>query len=167
MAPEQASWACLFDTCQAALLLLARQYTGCCAEAEDVVQEAFLRVIRGSQQPLDDPKPYMFAVVRNTAIDFAKRADRRKRREAGVAQNSDAEQMFKCPLEMEERRAAIEAALQGLPEDQRVVIALKVWSDLTSPQIAVALDTNERTVASRYQYAIAKLRKLLEGMAVE
>jgi len=109
----------------------------------------------------------MFAVVRNTAIDFAKRADRRKRREAGVAQNSDAEQMFKCPLEMEERRAAIEAALQGLPEDQRVVIALKVWSDLTSPQIAVALDTNERTVASRYQYAIAKLRKLLEGMAVE
>ena len=167
MAPEQALWASLFDTCQAALLLLARQYTGCCAEAEDVVQEAFLRVIRGSQQPLDDPKAYMFAAVRNTAIDFVKREDRRNRREAVVAQHSDAEQMFQCPLEMEERRAAIEAALQGLPKDQREVIVLKVWSELTSPQIAVALKTNERTVASRYQYAIAKLRKLLDGMEDE
>lgn len=106
MSATHAVWAGLFEECQAALLLFARQYTRCVADAEEVVQEAFLHVIRSSQQQPNDPKAYIFAAVRNTAIDFAKSEDRRKRRETFIAQNSDAEQMFQCPLELDERRAA-------------------------------------------------------------
>ena len=156
VAPEQTWWASLFEMCQAALLLLARQYTRCHADAEEVVQEAILRVIRGSQQPPADPKAYLFAAVRNTALDFVKRENRRKNHEAKAAQNPNAEQMFECPLQRHERRAALEAALQALPEDQREVVILKVWGDLTFPQIAQALDTNENTAASRYSLNASK-----------
>jgi RNA polymerase sigma-70 factor (ECF subfamily) len=63
--------------------------------------------------------------------------------------------------ERDERRAAVEAALAHLPEDQRTVLVLKVWGGLTFPQIADALSIPANTAASRYRYALDKLRTLL------
>jgi RNA polymerase sigma-70 factor (ECF subfamily) len=60
-----------------------------------------------------------------------------------------------------ERRAAIEAALGRLPEAQREVLVLKIWGGLSFPQIAAALDIPANTAASRYRYALTKLREQL------
>jgi RNA polymerase sigma-70 factor (ECF subfamily) len=48
-----------------------------------------------------------------------------------------------------------------LPAEQREVLLLHVWGDLTFREIAEILDLPANTVASRYRYALAKLRRVL------
>ena len=74
--------------------------------------------------------------------------------------------LFECPAEESERQAAIAAALSELPEEQREVIVMKIWGGLTFPQIASALNQSVNTVASRYRYALEKLRERLVVEAI-
>ena len=64
-------------------------------------------------------------------------------------------------LEYDERRRAIEAALRSLPEVQATVLVMKIWGGLTFPQIASVLNIPANTAASRYRYALDKLREQL------
>jgi RNA polymerase sigma-70 factor, ECF subfamily len=62
---------------------------------------------------------------------------------------------------LEERRQAVEAALQRLPEAQREVLVLRIWGELSFPQVAETLSISANTAASRYRYALSKLRESL------
>jgi RNA polymerase sigma-70 factor (ECF subfamily) len=63
------------------------------------------------------------------------------------------------------RRQAVEEALTHLPPDQREILVLKIWSDLTFAQIAGVLGINPNTAASRYRYALSRLESLLSQEA--
>src|SRR5439155_25762997 len=76
MSPHEV--ACLIDRHAAPLVLFARQW---CAAPEDVVQDAFLKLV-SLRQPPRQPVPWLYQVVRNGAIDAARVARRRQRREA-------------------------------------------------------------------------------------
>ena len=142
-----------------ALLLLARQYLPARGDAEDVVQEAFVRFWRARDRA-QDRTAYLFGCVRTTALEWTRGRRRRVRREEAVAR-AEAEPLFETPVEQDERRAAIELALRSLPAEQRDVIVLKLWAGLTFSQISVALAISANTAASRYRYALAKLREQL------
>src|ERR1700679_552448 len=71
----------LIDAHAAPLVLYARQW---CEAAEDVVQEAFLKLVRQRRQPVD-VAAWLYRVVRNGAIDAGKMARRRQRRELAAA----------------------------------------------------------------------------------
>jgi RNA polymerase sigma factor (sigma-70 family) len=142
-----------------ALVLLARQWVPTQADAEDVVQEAFVRCWR-SRQRVEDPAAYLFACVRHYALDWQRGQNRRQRRESLVAR-SEVEPLFTARIEQEERRLAVENALASLPQDQAEVLVMKIWGGLTLGQIAGALQTSVNTIASRYRYALAKLRERL------
>jgi RNA polymerase sigma-70 factor (ECF subfamily) len=145
-----------------ALVLFARQWAMSRADAEDVVQEGFVRFWR-SRHRANDAAAYLFACVRGCALDWARSGQRRTRRETEIAlrEGSPESHLLACPVERDERRAAIEAALARLPEPQREVLVMKVWGGLTFPQIGAALGVSPDTAASRYRYAIAKLREQL------
>lgn len=141
----------------AALLFVARQWVSAKSDAEDVVQEAFIRFWRARPR-VADPVAFLFACVRNCALDWQRERSRQVRREESVAR-SEREPLFAGPLEQDERRAVIEAGLRRLPEQQREVLAMKIWGGLSFPQIAEALEISANTAASRYRYALAKLRE--------
>jgi RNA polymerase sigma-70 factor (ECF subfamily) len=143
----------------AALMLLARQWASTQADAEDVVQEAFVRFWR-SRERVAEPVAYLYASVKHCALDAHKRRQRRLGREAATAR-PEAEPLFAGPLEESERQAAIEAALRELPSEQAEVLVMRIWGELSFPQIAAALDAPVNTVSSRYRYALAKLREVL------
>ena len=154
------------------MLLLARQWVPTRADAEDVVQEAFLRFWRARRNentpaaaPLADPVAYLYACVKHAAMDYQRGGRRRSRREDVVAgaraETTEGEPALTAPLEQEERRQAVEAALARLPEPQREVLVMKVWAGLSFPQIAAALAVPADTAASRYRYALARLREQL------
>jgi RNA polymerase sigma-70 factor (ECF subfamily) len=143
-----------------ALVLFAAGWTDCRADAEDAVQEAFVRFWRARQRAAE-PLPYLYACVKRAALERLRGEGRRKRRELAAAMPESGGPWFADPVEGEERRAAIEAALAGLPENQREVLVLKVWGDLTFSEIAPAIDVSPNTVASRYRYALARLREQL------
>jgi DNA-directed RNA polymerase specialized sigma24 family protein len=63
-------------------------------------------------------------------------------------------------------RDAVAAAMVTLPEEQRAVVHLKLWENLSFSEIGHALDLSPNTVASRYRYALDKLEHCLCAGAV-
>lgn len=161
------AWAAWLNEHGPALVLFARQWVGGRADAEDVVQEGFVRFWR-SRWKAADPAAYIYACVKHCAFEWLRSRSRRTRREAASARpNVDSDGgLLSAPSERDERRKAIEFALRKLPEDQREVLVLKIWGGLTFPQIAAALAIPANTAASRYRYALAKLREQLTEEAV-
>jgi len=149
------------------LLLFARQQTRSQADAEDVLQEAIVRLWRtaGSQPDFPPPSlPLAYTSIRHTAIDLARRNTRRTKREQKseyvVDEASESSDWFgTAPLEEKERNSAIAEAIEQLPQKFKEVLTLKIWSDLTFAQIADTLNIPMNTAASRYRYALEALRK--------
>jgi RNA polymerase sigma-70 factor (ECF subfamily) len=164
MAESPDEWAVWLDRHGPALVLLARQWVAPRADAEDVVQDAFVRFWR-SRHRAADPAAYLYACVKRSALDWQRGRARRARREAAAAR-PEGEPLFDGPAEQAERRAAIAAALGALPADQREVLVMKVWGGLSFPQIADALGVPANTAASRYRYALARLREQLAEESV-
>jgi RNA polymerase sigma-70 factor, ECF subfamily len=154
---EDATWREWLRRHEAALLLLARQYVTTTAEAQDAVQDGFVRFWKARRRAADQTG-YLFACVRTAALDLRRSRVSRRKREGAVAQ----EAVLFAPRDQDDRRRTTEMALSQLPEDQREVVVMKIWSDLTFAQIAAALDISPNTAASRYRYAMAHLHKLLQ-----
>jgi RNA polymerase sigma-70 factor (ECF subfamily) len=149
MSPQE--FARLVDSQAAALVLYARQW---CAVPEDVVQEAFLALVR-QRQPPRDAVAWLYKVVRNGAIDAAKMARRRHKRESAVARP---ERWFVEPA-MDGMDAAVAvAALERLPAEQREVIVARHWGGLAFEQIAAAAGCSASTAFRRYTAGIDALR---------
>lgn len=156
MRRDQDDWPAWLTRHGPALVLFARQWTPGPADAEDVVQEAFVRFWR-SRGEARDATAYLYACVKRCAIDWTRSTRRRVRREERAGR-AERETLLACPVEHDERRALIEVALRELPDAQREVVVLKIWGGLTFVQIGEALGIPHDTAASRYRYAITKLR---------
>jgi RNA polymerase sigma-70 factor (ECF subfamily) len=159
MAGEGDHWTVWLDRHLAALILLARQWVGSHVDAEDVVQEAFIRFWR-CRERVADPAAYCFSCVKHVALDWQRKRSRQSRREAAAAR-SEVETWFTGSLEQSERRISLEAALRALPECQREVLVMRIWGGLSFPQIGAALYISAETAKSRCRYALARLRQQL------
>jgi RNA polymerase sigma-70 factor (ECF subfamily) len=160
--PNDESWKDWFERYGPKLLLCARYWTRSLADAEDVVQEAFVRFWRHQRQLGGAPQALLFTSVRRAAIDLARRNARRGAREERAEGGQEwTEPVFETLLEGDDRRQAIEAALRRLPAEQREVLTLKIWGELTFGQIADQLGISPNTAASRYRYALGALREAL------
>src|SRR5437899_9485753 len=73
-------WRICFSQLAPGLLLFARQWVHSAADAEDVVQEAFVKFWRRNHNI--DNRPLLYATVRSTALDLLRRNTRRARRES-------------------------------------------------------------------------------------
>lgn len=155
---HHAAWQTWLQRYGSRLLLCARQWTRSRADAEDVVQEAFVRYWRHQRTLPGDPMALMVTSVRRAALDLARREGRRTVRDGLAGQAEDPVCAFECTLDGQERRAAVEEAVARLPPEQREVLVLKIWGELTFEQIAASLELSPNTVASRYRYALNSLR---------
>jgi RNA polymerase sigma-70 factor (ECF subfamily) len=144
----------LIDAHAAPLVLYARQW---CDAPEDVVQEAFLKLVRLGQPP-DDAVAWLYRVVRNGALDAARKARRRQRREAAAAR--PVRWFVEPAVEGLDAESAV-AALQRLPPEQREVIVARHWGGLSFEQIAAVAGCSASTAFRRYGAGVEELRKQL------
>ncbi len=144
----------LLDSHGPPLILYARQW---CVAPEDVVQEAFLKLV-ALRQPPRAVVPWLYRVVRNAALDAGKAARRRQRRESAVARPI---RWFVEPeVEGLDASSAV-AALQRLPDEEREVIVARLWGGLSFEQIAEVTGCSASTAFRRYSAGLASLRKEL------
>jgi RNA polymerase sigma-70 factor (ECF subfamily) len=177
------NWKNCFSQLAPGLLLFARQWARSAADAEDIVQEAFVRLWKrkqridngaggsratwtGKPERVDERgsesinRALLYATVRSIALDFLRRDSRRARRESAAV--SETEQSVQPMFEIEdETQRALVTGLDLLPNEQREVLVMKIWNELTFAEIASALEISQNTAASRYRYAIAALKKNL------
>jgi RNA polymerase sigma-70 factor (ECF subfamily) len=159
---ENESWENWFRRHGPKLLLCARQWTVSMADAEDVVQEAFIRFWRRQRGLSGEPLALLLTSVRRAGLDIARRRVRREAREkSAMAEDSGPNPLFEPLPDGDDRRIAIESALGRLAPEQREVLALKIWGELTFAEIAGQLGIPPNTAASRYRYALAALRREL------
>jgi RNA polymerase sigma factor (sigma-70 family) len=135
-----------------ALLLFAQAVTGERGRAQDAVHQVFLKLLeKGSLNQVGDKKAYLFACVRNAALNEGKLRNRNAPLDPDAA-------WFGPPDRDYAGEQNLRRALQALPDDQRQVMVLHVWGEMTFSQISDLLNLSSNTVASRYRYALAKLR---------
>ncbi|HEV3410492.1 MAG TPA: sigma-70 family RNA polymerase sigma factor [Chthoniobacterales bacterium] len=149
-------WKTCFAEAAPGLVLFARQFVRSAADAEDIVQDAFVKFWR-KQHPIGN-RALLFATVRSTALDLLRRDTRRARREAGAM--ADAEHATAPEFDTgTDSQQALAAAIERLPAEQREVLVMKIWNELTFADIASVLGISQNTAASRYRYALAALKK--------
>jgi RNA polymerase sigma factor (sigma-70 family) len=145
----------LVDEHAAALILYARQW---CACAEDVVQEAFLKLV--AQRPLPARVlPWLYRVVRNAAISAGRAERRRRHYEAAAAARALAWFAAAEPTALDV--AAATQALQALPLEQREIIVAHLWGGLTFEQIAEVTGCSSSTAHRGYIAGLTALRERL------
>ncbi len=134
-------------------------------EAEDLAQEAFLRLWRDcSKVPFDKAKGFLFTVAGNLFLDEKKHGQvvlRFQRQAPG--NESDAENPHYL-LEASELQDRLEKALARLPDGQRTVFLMNRMDKMTYPEIAESLDLSVKAVEKRMSKALAELRLILKGI---
>ena len=138
-------------------------------DAEDLVQETYLRAIRAMGRLRDDSnvKGWMFTILRNIWLNEVRQ--RRKAPERVDVQADERisnliDEDIESPLDAyvgELERQNVRAALQQLPDEAREVILLREWEELSYQEIATILNCPVGTVMSRLSRARSKLRNLL------
>lgn len=140
----------------AALLLFATAITGERSRAQDAIHQVFLKLLEDEKlHQVSDVKAYLFACVRNTALNDARVRGR------NVALADEELAWFEPPSRDYAEEASLRRALAELPDDQREVTVLHVWGEFTFIQIADLLSISANTAASRYRYALARLREVM------
>jgi RNA polymerase sigma-70 factor, ECF subfamily len=145
--------------------------TGDRARAEDLLQEAWLKVVGAA--PRWEPRArfttWLYTIARHLALDEARRVAHRR----PAASPPDAAPELAAPDPGPDRAAAsaflrpkLEAALRSLPEEQREVFLLREYAGLPFQEIARVTGAPENTVKSRMRYALEGLRRALEAMGV-
>jgi RNA polymerase sigma-70 factor (ECF subfamily) len=149
-------WKVCFSELAPGLVLFARQFVRQLPDAEDIVQDAFVRFWR--KEHSIDNRGLLYATVRSVALDLLRRDARRARREANAS--LEMEQTTAPQFDFDDgSQQELAAAVDLLPVEQREVLVMKIWNELTFAEIGQALGISQNTAASRYRYALAALKK--------
>lgn len=147
----------LVEGLHAPLILYARQWLE--NEAEDIVQEAFLKLLR-QKESVDNPAAWLFRVVRNEAIS-------RLRRRSLIGRYAETLRTEQKPwfearadqsLEIEE----VTEKLAAMPMELREVLVSKLWGGLSFQEIGELTETSQSTAHRRYQEALSYLKSQLK-----
>jgi RNA polymerase sigma-70 factor (ECF subfamily) len=118
--------------------------------AEDVVHQVFERLLRGDIELDGEPQPYLYRAVRNASLN----ALRSRSREVELP-----EDWLEGPAGLQETAIELQSVLRDLPQEQREIIVLRLWGEMSFEEAARALGISPNTAASRYRYGLAKLKE--------
>jgi RNA polymerase sigma factor (sigma-70 family) len=148
--------------------------------ADEIAQDSWaaLHAARARYQPEAAFRTYLYQIARNRLIDLVRQKEAQLAGDldpagddgalfahlAETAQDSDTPD---AELERKRRIAALRAAIQSLPAEQKEALVLHQFSDMSLEDIAAVTAVPAETVKSRLRYAMKKLRTQLQGVAAE
>lgn len=137
---------------------------GDAAQAEDIMQEAFLR-LWNDRAKIDGSKVkgFLFTVANNLFLDSTRRQKVALKYQQAPKREMD-EESPQHVLEQKEFRKRLQDAIDALPEGQREVFLLNRIDKLTYNEIAERLGVSVKAVEKRMGKALAKMRKLVKNI---
>lgn len=161
---------------QRPLYNFALRQVGVASTAEDIVQDAFVRIVQGAAGFQEHARftTWAYTITRNLCIDHLRRRAHRRHASLDAASGPGSD-----PAPLGERvpasapgadraaigrelQARIAAAVEALPDDQREVFLLRQVGELPFKEIAAVVGVPENTVKSRMRYALERLQAALE-----
>lgn len=135
------------------------------SEAQDLVQEVFLRLARlDGVSELREPARYLFAVARSALNDKYRRERVRQRESHQVFEDSEHPSSVyspECVMEGREAMQLIHATLTGLPERTRDAFVLRVFEDMRMADVAKALGVSQRSAEKHCARALGRVAMAL------
>jgi RNA polymerase sigma-70 factor, ECF subfamily len=140
---------------------LAWRVLGDAAEAEDVVQDAFLKIYKAASRyrPTARFRTYLYAVITRLCLDRSQK--KRPEYTADLPDVPDAGRGPETLLITSELTEAVRRCLEGLPTNQRIAISLRHDDAMTYEEIAEVLQVSSKAVDSLLQRARSALRECL------
>ena len=140
------------------LFRFAYMRVGSRADAEDIVQDVFLKLFRSSENlsSVRNVKHYLIRSISNACKDF-----HRSKQDILPLETAEREMVSDDDLKMYEEYLRITALACTLPPEQREVLYMKCIDGLKFREIADILELPEATIKSRYRYAIQAIQKQL------
>lgn len=157
---DPSAFAELYDDCADRLHRYLSARLGSRADADDVLQETFVRLAR-SREALADVEnlvAYAFAIARNESIRWIGRRGREGRMRETLPERAAAEPVGGDPSLGIETAEWVAASMARLGPELREVVELKVFAGLTFLEIAEVTGRPQGTVATRYRTALEALR---------
>lgn len=150
----------LFETYADKLFLYAMSLLKIQEEAEEAVQNLFLKLVKNPELTINvkNLKTYFFSAIKNESISIIN-----KRKNNLSLDENKSEGLFLPASGNNCEEILLRDALEILPAEQKEVLILKIYDNLSFKEIGKVLDIPLNTAASRYRYAIDSLRKKLEG----
>jgi RNA polymerase sigma factor (sigma-70 family) len=149
--PSRDEFVVFYEQRYAATVRLAGFLSGDRAAAEDLTQEAFLR-LRPEFSRIDNPAAYLRTTLVNLCHNHHRSTSRAALRLVRHGHS---------PSSVSERAAELDATLHRLPYSERAVVVLRYWLGLSEAEIAEHLGCRPGTVKSRHARALNKIRKEL------
>lgn len=159
-----ATWKEWLSTDGGKLLLYARQRTASLEDAEDLLQDALIRLwgYQAEREYRPPDLPLAYSVLRLCAMDHGRKTGRRERKHRKIVEfHAYDDHWLDHGAEQGEEAELLRRAVEGLSEKLREVIVMKIWGGLTFANIAEVLKVSQNTAASRYRYALEQLQKKL------
>ncbi len=172
---EPAGLVAVYDQHRGDLLRFLRARTRDHAEAEDVVQELWLRLRDLRPGPISNARAYLYQMANNLVLDRARERRRRSIRDQnwteqsyalapgpdGEVQTVDPGQTPEAQLVEAEEQRALEKAIAELPEGARRAFCLHKIDGLSHAEVAVRLGISRSGVEKHIAVAMKNLRRLL------
>lgn len=152
---ESTRWQDWLDAHGRLFFLYARQQTRGEDDAKDVFQDALVEAWRKSPGRVPD-KALVLATIRRRAIDLGRATERRSSRERRVGEDVDS--WFCNDFSRSDTHSHLNQAISLLPDLLRETLVLRIWADLSFPDIARLTRVPVSTATSRYRYALERLR---------
>ncbi len=165
---DPAAFAVVYERHSTAAFSLAYRMVGKRSAAEDVVQEAFLALWRGSGRydvTRGSVRTWVLGIVHHRAIDALRRSvvhDRRRASDEGLEERFETGERTDVEVARRDEAQTVRTALRELPTDQARVIELAYFGGFTHTEIAEMLGQPLGTVKGRMRLGLAKLRDGLE-----
>ena len=144
--------------------------------AEDLFQETFIKIInnlkKGKYNEEGKFLPWAMRIAHNMAIDYFRKTKRMPTitdssgddvfRTIKIAVENREEQIIRT-----EKEDMVRAAINRLPEEQRQVLILRHYGNLSFKEIAVMTDVSINTALGRMRYALTNMRKIMEHTSIQ
>ena len=154
----------IYDRHGSVAFSLAYRIAGNRAQAEDIVQEAFLSVWRSSvryKPERGNLRSWLLSVVHNRAIDSLRRSIVHTRNQVdadGIEERQASDELTDVEALRRDEARTVRSAMERLPADQLRVVELAYFGGFTHSQIAEMLEMPLGTVKGRMRLALEKMR---------